>query len=202
MRKSLWIIALLFAAIGAPTVLRAQTTYTVDETFGFGGSVMGTITTDGNTGTLGVGDILSWNLTLNDGAGVLQDTSSDPAPYSSVEGSDLTATATGLFFDFTGGAGALDLADQTTDGQVCFLDAYNCDNISTTNGIDVDQLGISFESNGGLSGTQEIATLTPSPEPSTAILWLTGIGLMILMRKRIAQTLQLDTGTHGSLSPH
>ena len=44
--------------------------------------------------------------------------------------------------------------------------------------------------------------LTQTPEPSTAILWLTGIGLMILTRKRIANLLRLDTATHGSLSPH
>ena len=44
--------------------------------------------------------------------------------------------------------------------------------------------------------------LSPAPEPSTAVLWLTGIVLMILTRKRIGHLLQLDTGTHRSLSPH
>jgi hypothetical protein len=47
-------------------------------------------------------------------------------------------------------------------------------------------------------GTLDIVT----PEPSTAILWLTGIMLMILMRKRIAQLVGLDTGTLRSLSLH
>jgi hypothetical protein len=41
-------------------------------------------------------------------------------------------------------------------------------------------------------------TLSPTPEPGTAVLWFTGIGLMIVMRKRIAHLL-LDTGMHGSL---
>jgi len=44
--------------------------------------------------------------------------------------------------------------------------------------------------------------LAPTPEPGTAVLWLTGIVLMILRRKRIAQTLRLDTGTNLSLSRH
>ena len=33
------------------------------------------------------------------------------------------------------------------------------------------------------------ASTTVTPEPGTAVLWLTGIGLMILMRKRVAQLL-------------
>jgi len=45
-------------------------------------------------------------------------------------------------------------------------------------------------------------TATITPEPGTATLFLTGIVLMILSRKRLAQLLRLNSGTHGSLSPH
>ena len=38
----------------------------------------------------------------------------------------------------------------------------------------------------------------PAPEPGTGVLWLRGIGLMKAMRKRVAQLLRLDLGTHGS----
>ena len=38
-----------------------------------------------------------------------------------------------------------------------------------------------------------------TPEPGTAILWLTGIGLMILMRKRLAHLHQMDTNNSLSL---
>jgi hypothetical protein len=48
--------------------------------------------------------------------------------------------------------------------------------------------------------TYNHAALTP--EPGTAVLWLTGIGLGFLMRKRIAQTLRLDTGASRSLPPY
>ena len=61
--------------------------------------------------------------------------------------------------------------------------------------VNICQVGLC----GGASGT---ITLTPTPEPSTAILWLTGIGLMILTRKRIAHYLRPAPETHGALSPH
>jgi hypothetical protein len=48
--------------------------------------------------------------------------------------------------------------------------------------------------------TYNHAALTP--EPGTAVLWLTCIVLGFLLRKRIAQTLRLDTGASRSLSPH
>ena len=65
MRKSLWIIALVFAAIGAPSVVRADPTditYTVSETVG-AGNVTGFITTNGTMGlsippTLSIGTSL------------------------------------------------------------------------------------------------------------------------------------------------
>src|ERR1700691_5506357 len=104
MRKSLWIIALVFATIPAPTVLRADDiTYTVNQMVG-PGSVTGFITTDGTTGTLSTTDISGWNLTLNDGYG---DTTL-LTPSNSVEGvggSDLTASSSDLMFDFNGDGG-------------------------------------------------------------------------------------------------
>jgi hypothetical protein len=61
MRKSLWIIALIFAAMGAPTVLRADITYGVDLNVG-GDIVMGSITTDGTIGQLNTSDITAFSL--------------------------------------------------------------------------------------------------------------------------------------------
>jgi|ERR1700733_1537496 len=42
-------------------------------------------------------------------------------------------------------------------------------------------------------GTVEFTEVL-TPEPGTAVLWLTGIVLIILMRKRLAQLLRVDTG--------
>lgn len=51
-----------------------------------------------------------------------------------------------------------------------------------------------------LTGDDVIAGVVATPEPSTSILLLTGIVLMVVMRKRIAQCIRLDTGTR--CSPH
>lgn len=69
-------------------------------------------------------------------------------------------------------------------------------------GLSNGQLGLfSLEGPASLTGTSVTGVnLSAIPEPGTAVLWLTGIGLMIVMRKRIAQLRRLDTGTHRSLS--
>jgi hypothetical protein len=41
---------------------------------------------------------------------------------------------------------------------------------------------------------------SPAPEPGTAALWLTGIGLLIVTRKRIARLVRLGEGAHFSPS--
>src|SRR6185437_11845103 len=75
-------------------------TYNMDLTLG-AASAIGSITTDGTIGTLNSGDIVNFDLRLTDGA------------FSALvnsgkinNGTNLTATATGLFFDFSSSAGA------------------------------------------------------------------------------------------------
>jgi hypothetical protein len=68
-------------------------------------------------------------------------------------------------------------------------------------GLSNGHLGLfSLEGPASLSGISASGVnLATTPEPGTAVLWITGIGLMIVMRKRIAQLRRLDTGTHRSL---
>jgi hypothetical protein len=73
-----------------------------------------------------------------------------------------------------------------------FTDAAAFSSVTITN-LSVDAWGID-------DTTYNHAALTP--EPGTAVLWLTCIVLGFLLRKRIAQTLRLDTGASRSLSPH
>ena len=63
---------------------------------------MGQITTDGNVGTLGAGDILDYNLVMNSGSNsrTLTGPLSGNNLYFGVGGSDLTATSSGLFYNF------------------------------------------------------------------------------------------------------
>lgn len=73
--------------------------YDVNLTIGQG-SVVGTITTDGNTGVLDAGDITAWNLQLNGVGATFNLTNLNSHVYT--DGSDLTATKSDLFFNFSG----------------------------------------------------------------------------------------------------
>jgi hypothetical protein len=75
------------------------TVYNVDRTVG-GGSVVGTITTDGATGSIGFSDIISWSLNVvGIGASTLL-TDTDSTLWGA--GSDLTANSRNLYFNFSG----------------------------------------------------------------------------------------------------
>ena len=98
--------ALLPAAICAlaiPAILPAQSniTYNFKQTIGQG-SVVGTIVTDGNTGILSASDLVSWNLNLNGVGATYNLTSAGSQSFTQVAGSDLTATKSGLYFNFSG----------------------------------------------------------------------------------------------------
>jgi hypothetical protein len=98
---------LLSAALGTMLLggeaALANIVYNVDRTVGMG-SVTGTITTDGNSGTLGLGDFLAWNLTLNGVGASYTINSTDSVIWGDPFG-DVTATATDLYFNFSGSAG-------------------------------------------------------------------------------------------------
>ncbi len=68
-------------------------------------TVSGSITTDGTIGVIVTADVLSWNLNLIDNLHSANDYQLTPADSSLFEdiGSGLTATATGLFFNYSDG---------------------------------------------------------------------------------------------------
>src|SRR5437763_125477 len=115
------------AVVSAAVLLAAgsasATVFNVDQIIG-GGSVVGTITTDGATGVLSVGDITAWDLELN-GAGASFHLTSPNNAY--VSGVDLTATAQYLYFDFSGSDGGRFLLQQGPE----IGNTYYCD--STAN---------------------------------------------------------------------
>lgn len=80
----------------------APITYQVNRTIGLG-SVTGSIETDGATGVLGGANILAWDLELNGNAASYHLTSGMSGNSAVVlSGSDLSATAGSLLFDFGG----------------------------------------------------------------------------------------------------
>jgi len=176
----LFMLALLGTALAS-----AGSVFTIDNAVG-AGSVSGTIQTDGTIGTLSAADILDWNLLLNNGSstftllGPLSGNNSQLDAF----GSDLSATATQLLFDFT---------DLSTSGFYLFQNPtigsgmnYFC--METYTGCTGAPAGESLliSAGGGsqytaLSGTVVIGTLA-IPEPTT--LGLVGLGAVILIARR------------------
>jgi hypothetical protein len=91
------------------TFTAGATIYDINRTI-LGGSVTGTIQTDGATGVLSASDITGWNLTLNGVGASYNITNSNSS--NRIVGSDVTATSTDLFFNFSGTDGGYLLFQQ------------------------------------------------------------------------------------------
>jgi len=177
------LISLLLGAVAA----EADITYNVDRTIG-SASAVGFIQTDGNTGTLSLSDIVDWNLNLINGpySWDLEGPTSGNNSAVYLVGSDVTASATQLFFNFSG----------TDDGYFLFQtgphngDTYYCD--ATFNGICVQgesitptyYLGPGF-ANFPQTGNQVIGNVGRVPEPSYSLLLAVLLGLGLIGRLRL-----------------
>ena len=168
---------LLSAALGTMLLggeaALANIVYNVDRTVGMG-SVTGTITTDGNTGTLGLGDFLAWNLTLNGVDASYTINNTDSVIWGDPFG-DVTATATDLYFNFSGSTGDIIFQEGESSGS-----HYYCDQAGATacfqGESDVPQYYTDSSAQiVGRTGTQVIGSVGGAvPEPSTWALMLLG----------------------------
>ena len=189
MKRHYFIIALLFLALGAPAAVSADSTYFVIAQDIDGETISGTITTDGNLGALNFTDVNSFSFGLQSPSSATGGTGSTTSeggktPDVSSTGSGLTATASGLFFNF----------DNTGPSTLIFRNALDgfewC--LFTDEGCDPPGSGESFSLGGssgavtGLSGNVMIASTTPAPEPGTFGFVLVGIvGFVLAMRRRL-----------------
>ena len=180
MLKTICFATLAFSGTAA---IAAPITYTVDQTIGAGG-VTGTIQTNGAIGVLTDADIIAFMLTVTgNGASVMLNQSDSVVR---TEGINFSATATNLFFDFSGpsgyllfqkdnfGTGMKYYCNSSVDGD-CFQGASAVPESFNSMSAQVE----------GRRGNQIIATVTLVPEPAGWALMLAGFGLTgVAMRRR------------------
>jgi hypothetical protein len=176
---------------------QATIVYNVNLSIGAGG-VVGTITTDGNTGVLSASDITAWNLTLTGNGGATYnlvngasgvEVGNISAPFNPNAGTpDLTADATHIYFNFDALDGGY-FAFQTLPlygGQNYFCNASHNNDFDCAQGMSVVPVLFSDSSSIYMptSGNQIIATAAgvPVPEPSTLFLILLGFAGLAAFR--------------------
>jgi len=187
--------------VGAVVCSAGPITYDVSQTVGVG-SVTGTIETDGNTGALAVGDIMAFNLLVNNGTGTFDLTNSNATP--TIFQSDLSATATQLSFNFGAGDEGYVLfeANNSPFQYYCLETDQICSFNFTGSGIDLalsdtDATSEQFQSVTGsaviANVSDPITTDTPpvgaiaAPEPSTISFLGLGFAALAFWKFRAAR---------------
>ncbi len=178
-------VAVLATALsfGLSASASADITYDVNITSG-SDSVIGQITTDGTLGVLHAGHITDFSLKMTNSAG--SNVVAPPSAIVQVQGSDLTATSTGIFYNF----GSTDSAYVTFGDIFHTIYLNNSINPNFPSGIQLYNgfFDGEFYSSIFLSGNVEIgsAVVAAVPEPSTwamMILGFTGVCLVAYRRR-------------------
>ncbi len=179
------ILGALAAMTLAASALAAPITYGVNQAIG-AGSVTGTITTDGTLGTLSQADITGWSLLLSDGTNTFSLKSGSSAVY--LQGSDVTADASHVYFDFSGAdSGVLAFQQNLFSGSHYYCNATQAASFYCAPGESVVPTDVFSNPNfprQALSGVQVIASAAPVPEPASLVLMAGGVLALALRRRQ------------------
>ena len=173
--------ATLLGAAGAS----ANIVYTVDQIIG-GGSVTGTMTTDGATGAILPTDFLSWNLELNGVGASFNLTQANSVVFE--RGADVNATPSEITFNFSGDDNGLFLVqDGLFQGTHYWCNATQSGACFQGKTVTPIFFSDSSTQNVPASGIQVIMTAGAVPEPSTWALMLLGFAAVSYAGYRRAQ---------------
>ena len=182
-------VAVIVAAIvslAGTTAASATVSYNVNQTIGLG-SIVGTIQTNGSFGTLTQSDIVGFDLVVSGPGASVELTQADSVVRT--EGSNFSASASNLFFDYSGASGYL-LFQQGSFGtgmkyycnasvfDTCFQGASAVPEAFNSASAQVEPR----------AGNQAIASVAGMvPEPSSWALMIGGFGVVgTFMRRRSA----------------
>lgn len=149
------------------------------------GSVHRSITTDGTIGALSSANIVDWTIEVMDGSGstfIFQGPLSGNNSGVSSGGSQLSATATDLIFDFDfpteDGAYLLFMAS-TAVGQGYCLQLNRCfDFDGPAEGFNLGTNGLQRSARSGAFSLGSVAAVSAVPEPSSWAMVILGFGMM------------------------
>ena len=190
-------VATLALLSGAYPCTAAVTTYEVSRTVGASSTVTGFIETDGTIGVLNTSDILNWNLMLNNGTNTfdLLGPLSGSNSVEQVVGADLSATATQLLFDFSGGDGYMIFQAPTVGSGFNFWCAqggtsFQCSSEPPGGTEIVNVFPVTSNQFTELSGTIALGTAVPEPASwALLILGFAGVGFAAYRRSKGADLL-------------
>ena len=193
--------------------------YPIDETVG-GGGVTGYVETDGTIGALSTGNVLDWDLLLNDGTStfeLLGPLSGNTNSAFSVIGSALTATQGQLFFDFDSSdpGTAIFQSPFVGSGQDywCLQTGSDCGLQTAAQSLELDPTAAiqmtNFSGNQPISGPSSMVVPEPAVTASLLLgllicaLWTAAPGVRkSIIRARNPERHFLNRNTEQSLESH
>ena len=171
-----WKLASMTMVMAFSASVNASTIYNIDETIGIA-QIGGTITTDGTIGDITFGNILDWDLLLDDGVNSVN-LSSSTSFIDTGSQHGFISTGAELSFDHSIGTGSADyflfyVSDFSTYWCLEGINDGCSGNPGTSN--------ISIDGSGYVSSTLGINVIGTSAVPVPAAAWLFGSGLIGLV---------------------